>query len=95
MSWRFEWSPESYEQYRRLDKGEQSKIDRWVTKHVNESENPQAYGHNLRGVLSHLWRYRVGDYRLLCTFDGDELIVLCLELEHRSTVYDERRHKRS
>jgi mRNA interferase RelE/StbE len=35
-----------------------------------------------------MWRYRVGDYRILCNIEGDKLIVLVVEIGHRSSVYD-------
>jgi mRNA interferase RelE/StbE len=35
-----------------------------------------------------LWRYRVGDYRLIVAFEEDRLVVLVVRIEHRREVYD-------
>ncbi|MFR5829321.1 MAG: type II toxin-antitoxin system RelE family toxin [Adlercreutzia equolifaciens] len=39
------------------------------------------------GDKSGIWRYRVGDYRILCDIKDDELVVLALEVGHRREVY--------
>jgi mRNA interferase RelE/StbE len=38
--------------------------------------------------LAGLWRYRVGDYRLVCRFEENRLVVLVLKIGHRREVYD-------
>ena len=93
MSWRFEWSPEAADQYRKLDRQTQTQIDRWITKHLEGCDDPTAFGHRLKGSLVLLWRYRIGDYRLLCHLENGRLVVLGLEIENRSTVYQQGRHK--
>lgn len=56
---------------------------RWIA----ASENPRAKGKALTGSLAGLWRYRVGDYRIICRLDDAELTVLVLRIGHRSNVY--------
>ena len=51
-------------------------------------DNPRSRGKGLTANLSGLWRYRVGDYRILCCIKDDELIVTVLEIGHRSSVYE-------
>lgn len=96
MSWRLEYSGKAVRQLRKLDRQDSRAIRSWMSEHIDGCENPRAHGKALVGPLSHLWRYRVGDYRVLCTFDGDELVVLAIEVEHRSEVYQHRkdRHRR-
>ncbi len=50
-------------------------------------ENPRSRGKALTSNLSGLWRYRVGDYRILCRIHDDKLIITVIEIGHRSTVY--------
>ena len=50
-------------------------------------ENPRSRGKVLTSNLSGLWRYRVGDYRILCRIHDDKLIITVIEIGHRSTVY--------
>ena len=49
--------------------------------------NPRSRGKALTSNLSGLWRYRVGDYRILCRIRDDKLIIIVIEIGHRSTVY--------
>ena len=49
--------------------------------------NPRSRGKALTSNLSGLWRYRVGDYRILCRIRDDKLIITVIEIGHRSTVY--------
>lgn len=51
-------------------------------------ENPRARGKALTGDRSGLWRYRVGDYRIICELRDHELVILVLETGHRSRIYD-------
>jgi len=53
--------------------------------HVND---PRSLGEPLTGDLSGLWRYRVGDYRILAQIEDDRLIILVVHVEHRKNIYD-------
>ena len=71
---------------RKLDK----QVARRIRKELNEVaqlEDPRSRGKALTGHLAGLWRYRVGDYRILCDIEDDELVVLVVDTEHRSKVY--------
>ena len=50
-------------------------------------DNPRDRGKALVGNLNGLWRYRVGDYRLICHIENEKLVILCLEITHRSKAY--------
>ena len=50
-------------------------------------DNPRSRGKVLTSNLSGLWRYRVGNYRILCRINDDRLIITVIEIGHRSTVY--------
>lgn len=50
-------------------------------------ENPRDRGKGLVGDLSGMWRYRVGDYRIICHIDNGELLITALEIGHRREVY--------
>lgn len=50
-------------------------------------DNPRLTGKALQGKLSGLWRYRVGDFRLLCRIEDNELIILVIEIGHRKEIY--------
>ena len=73
-------------QFSRLDKPTQSRIKKYMTE-IAVLDNPRSRGQGLTANLSGLWRYRVGDYRVLCHICDDELIVTVIEIGHRSAVY--------
>jgi mRNA interferase RelE/StbE len=49
--------------------------------------DPRRLGHSLSGPLIGLWRYRVGDYRLICRIEDGRCLVLVLTIGHRREVY--------
>jgi mRNA interferase RelE/StbE len=54
---------------------------------VASSENPRAMGKALKGPLGDLWRYRVGDFRVICDIQDKVLTVLVLQIGNRREVY--------
>ncbi|MDR0666831.1 MAG: type II toxin-antitoxin system RelE/ParE family toxin [Campylobacteraceae bacterium] len=73
-------------QFEKLDFSIQKKIKKF-TDELESLENPRSRGKSLVGNLNDLWRYRVGDYRLICDIQDDKLIILILKIGHRSEVY--------
>jgi len=74
-------------QLKKLDKQISKRIIDWLAERLKNRENPRLWGSALKGELGEYWRYRVGDYRVLCKILDNELIVLILEIEHRKNVY--------
>ena len=81
-----EYAPAVSKQFSRLDKSIQSRIKKYMSE-ITLLENPRSRGKALTSNLSGLWRYRVGDYRILCRIHDDKLIITVIEIGHRSTVY--------
>ena len=50
-------------------------------------ENPRQHGKALKGELKKYWRYRIGNYRIICDIQDDKMIVLTLEIGHRKEIY--------
>ena len=50
-------------------------------------EDPRSRGRALKGTLSELWRYRSGDYRIICNIQDDKILITILRLGHRKEVY--------
>ncbi len=51
-------------------------------------KNPRLHGKGLTANRSGQWRYRIGDYRLICDIDDDRFVILALSVGHRRNVYD-------
>ncbi len=64
------------------------RITAFLRERVATLDNPRALGQALQGSrLGHLWRYRVGDYRILCDIQDQHFIVLVVQIGHRREVY--------
>ena len=73
--------------FEKLDNYTQTMIIHWIEKHLSNCENPRISGKTLSGELKGLWRYRIGDYRMICEIVDDKLIVLALTIGHRKDIY--------
>ncbi|QPK65435.1 type II toxin-antitoxin system RelE/ParE family toxin [Methylomonas sp. LL1] len=87
MAWTVKLSDDAKRDLQKLDKPMQKRIVSFLQERLQSADNPRNTGKALQGNLSGLWRYRVGDYRLLCKIEDDELIVLVIEIGHRREVY--------
>lgn len=72
---------------RRLDAQTRQRIRDYLEGRVADLDNPRDLGAPLTGPLSGRWRYRVGDYRIICEIDDGRLRVLVLTIGHRRDVY--------
>ena len=67
MSWQIETTSRFDKEFKKLDRYTQKLIHGWITKNIDNTDDPRRHGKPLTGDLSGLWRYRIGDYRLICT----------------------------
>ena len=72
---------------KKLDKHTAKLILAWIRKNLEGCSNPRAQGKALKANHSGEWRYRIGDYRLICEIQDDKLIILALTIGHRSDIY--------
>lgn len=72
----------------KLDRYTMRMIKAWIEKNLMNCENPRIHGKGLKSNRSGQWRYRIGDYRLICEILDDELVILALSVGHRREVYD-------
>lgn len=70
------------------------KMDRYIAKQIMEyideiqaPDNPRLRGHELKGNLRTLWRYRNNDWRIVCEIQDDKMILYVLVIDHRKSVY--------
>ena len=74
-------------EFRKLDRCTQKILRAWIDKNLVDCENPGAFGKGLTANRSGQWRYRIGDYRLICSLEDDKLVILALSVGHRSEIY--------
>ena len=86
MAWTIRLSKEAEKALKRLDKSAHTRIIDFLST-LSSTPSPREKGAALAGQFSGYWRYRVGDYRLICELRDGELVVLVLKLGHRREVY--------
>lgn len=80
------YSDAAKKQLETLDNSIRIKIFAYLHKRI--TQNPKYFGKALVGSLRNFWRYRVGDYRIICEIKDSELIVFIIKIGHRSKVYE-------
>ena len=78
--------PNAKKQLKNLDFTVQKRIAKFID-NLEELENPRIKGKSLAGNLSGFWRYRVGDYRIICDIVDSEITIYILDISHRSKSY--------
>ena len=88
MTWTVEFDDAAAKELRKLDKQTQQEILRYFRKRIATDEDPRRFGKPLSHDLAGLWRYRVGNYRMICNIEDGKLLVLVLRVGHRKDVYE-------
>ena len=88
MAWKIKWDERASKDFRKISKPDQIIISKYLTKRISILDDPKIFGKPLGGHLTGLWRYRVSDYRIVCNFKEDAMIIRVLAVGHRSKVYD-------
>lgn len=83
---KIEYTSIAKKELKKLDRQIQIKIKNYLDEIAN-LENPRSRGKALVGNLSHLWRYRVADYRLICDIQDEKILVTILRIGHRKEIY--------
>lgn len=86
--YRVEYSKRATRELKKLDRYTRQMIYSWISKNLVECEDPRRRGKGLTADRRGQWRYRIGDYRLICHINDNKLIILALSVEHRRKVYD-------
>ncbi len=87
MTWQIEWSQSARKTFLNFDSMVRRRIASYLQHRVAVLDDPRTLGRALKGERRGLWRYRVGDYRVLCRIEDARLRILVLHLGHRKEVY--------
>jgi mRNA interferase RelE/StbE len=86
--WRIEFDSDAARDLRKLGAEPQRVILRYLRERIATSEDPRRFGRPLTGDMKGLWRYRVGDYRVVAAIEDDRFVVLIVTVGYRREVYD-------
>ena len=82
-----EYSETSLRQLKKFDKRWQKEILKEMDE-VAKLKNPRERGKLIKGNLSGIWRYRVGDFRILCEIQDSKILITVLRIKHRKEIYE-------
>ena len=88
MAWRIEYVRSAEKQLGRIDRTWQRRILDYMDDTIGTLDNPHERGKALVGDQGGFWRYRVGDYRVICAIDETTRVIEVLKVGHRRDVYD-------
>jgi len=88
MAWKIELSAQVDRELGKLDPQQSKRILKFLRERVASLVNPRSIGQALQGSeLGEFWKYRVGDYRLICKIEDERLLILVLRVGHRREIY--------
>lgn len=87
MVWKIEFDAGVEKDLKKLGHIAQKKVLKYIKEKVMTADNPRSLGKPLSGKLSDIWRYRVGDYRLLAKIEDEHFVILVIHVGHRKDVY--------
>ena len=86
-AWKVEFAPAAERRLDKLHDRDRRRILQFLTERVAIAEDPRRLGQALKGPPAGLWRYRVGDFRIVVTIEDRRITVLVLDVGHRRDIY--------
>ena len=74
-------------EFKKLDRYTQKMIKSWIERNLVDCENPRLHGKALVSNRKGQWRYRIGDYRIICFIEDNRLVITALSVGHRREIY--------
>jgi len=88
MAWKVELSEAADRELDKLDHQIAARILKFLHGRVAQLNDPRSIGEALKGSkLGNFWKYRVGDYRIICDLQDEWLLVLVLRVGNRREIY--------
>ncbi|QLA15111.1 type II toxin-antitoxin system RelE family toxin [Desulfolutivibrio sulfoxidireducens] len=88
MNWKIEFTAEADKTLTRLGREAERRILKFMRERISKLEDPRIVGEPLKGSrFSGLWRYRAGDYRILCEIQDEKIRILVVLVGHRGEIY--------
>lgn len=87
MSWTYRFDERALKELRKLGPQARRDILACLDERVAGQAGSRRFGNGLKADLAGLWRYRVGDYRILCQIQDSVLLVLVVSVGHRKNIY--------
>jgi mRNA interferase RelE/StbE len=87
LAWTASFDPRAFKELERLDRIVQRRMVKFLQDRVLRRDDPRNLGKAMAGDKAGLWRYRVGDYRLICQINDQAESIRVLRVSHRKEAY--------
>jgi len=87
LAWQIEFDAQVEHDLKKIDRGAQRHIMRYLRERIATEKDPRRFGAPLRRELSGLWKYRLGDYRIICRIEDKKVVVYVIRVGHRKDIY--------
>jgi len=87
LAWTIEFVPAAAKELKKLGRSEAARIVTTLEGRIASLENPRQLGSALSGDLGGLWRWRIGDYRVVACIEDERITILVVRVAHRREVY--------
>ena len=87
MAWRIEFLPAAEKELAKLGRAEAKRIIQTLKTRIAPLDDPRKLGSALTGDLGGLWRWRIGDYRVVARIEDERITILVVRVAHRREVY--------
>ncbi len=88
MAWRIEFDPDAVKDLGRLDRPVQQRLLGFLRLRLAQLDDPRSLGEPLSGArLGSYWKYRVGDWRIICDIQDECIVVRVLRVGNRREIY--------
>ena len=87
MIWKIEFHQAVEKELKKLDRQIQLRIFSFLKEKIAPAKEPYIYGESLKNKFTGLYRFRVGDYRILCQIDDKQSSILVIRVRHRRNAY--------
>ena len=88
MRYEVRYSAKAMKILQKMDYYDRAYIKKWIEKNLVGCLEPRIHGKNLVGNQSGMWRYRVGNYRIIADINDEEVVILVVKIGHRRDVYE-------
>jgi len=88
LAWKVEFHPDAARDLARLDPQIQRRIRRFIDTRLLKLDDPRQAGAALKGPLKGFWKYRVGDWRIICRLRYQVLTIYVVRIGNRREIYD-------
>ena len=87
MTWKIEFEKNALKDLKKLDNQVVKRIVSFLSR-VEKLEDPRSVGEALKGSsLNAFWKYRIGDYRLICEIRDSIILIVVVKIGHRKDIY--------